>query len=193
MTHCMLFCTAEEAKAFVPQVMTTGEGLEYFPYALAESRQGFSPDQPFRDSLQDNETFETDFIGASVNECGAWLLEQQTRSNMLDQNIMVVVDARSAKDQTVTLWVYPIHDAPFLRRDQEANVWHPFRIHYSKVFKLAVDFTDVGSPDETYGVLFRRKEELTGEDGLFDLDRATELVLNGEGVILEDDQYYDRA
>ncbi|KAI0101369.1 hypothetical protein GGR51DRAFT_530498 [Nemania sp. FL0031] len=190
MTHCMLFCIAKEAKAFVPQVMATETGVSCFSYALAESRHGPTPEQAFRDSLQENETFERDFIGASVDECGAWTLDQANKRNTLHHNIMVVLDARSAEDQTVTLWFYPFEpEAPFLGRDQKPNTWYPFRVRYSNVGRLAVQFTDTGNPSETYSVLFRRKGELTCDNGIFDLDRAIELILNGEGIILQEDHY----
>ncbi|KAI1108059.1 hypothetical protein F5Y14DRAFT_437622 [Nemania sp. NC0429] len=193
MTHYMLFCVAEEAKAFVHKVMPTEKGPHNFQYALAESRHGPPAGQPFRDTLREDETIETDFIGASADECGAWMLEQQGKHNTLYHNLMVILDARSAEDETATLWFRPFDlQAPFLRRDQGTDTWYPFRVHHSRINTLAVEFTDTGAPSETYGVLFRRKEELTGDDGLFDLKQALDLIFEGKGFVLEGDQYWDR-
>ncbi|KAI0153006.1 hypothetical protein GGR57DRAFT_513250 [Xylariaceae sp. FL1272] len=131
MTYNLLFCTAEEVKPLVPEVLAAKEGAErsIYPYALVESRQGFQPGQRFRDRLQANEIFETDFIGASIDECGAWALEKEGHKYLCIHTI-ILLDARSAKDKTVTVWRYPLEfEAPFLRRDQEPHTWYPFRIH----------------------------------------------------------------
>ncbi|KAI1292442.1 hypothetical protein F5Y03DRAFT_402951 [Xylaria venustula] len=193
MTQHLLFCTAEEAKAFVPQVLASEEGQGIYPWALVESRQGLRSGQPFRDRQRGDETFETDFIGASVADCGAWTLER-IDNNCLFTDSMIILDARSAKDQTVTLCIYPLPgDAAYLRRDQEPETWYPFRVHYLKIWNLSVEFSDTGDPHDTYGALFRRSEEFTDSNGLFDYDGALEVILAGEGGVNLKDRLWDRV
>ncbi|KAI1362321.1 hypothetical protein F5Y08DRAFT_277060 [Xylaria arbuscula] len=193
MTHNLLFCTSEEAKALVPKVLAAEEGQGIYPYALVESREGFRPGQPYRDQLREDDTFETDFIDASVDECGTWALKRSD-NNTLYTDTIIILDARSAKDETVTLWNYPHDvDAPFLRRDQEPQTWHPFRVHYAKLWNLLVEFLDMGRPAGTYGALFRHKEEFVDADGIFDYDKANEAILAGKGGVNYDDQYWDRV
>ncbi|KAI3327161.1 hypothetical protein HD806DRAFT_520108 [Xylariaceae sp. AK1471] len=173
MPGVLLFCTAEEAKSFVPQVLATDKGEGFFPYFLAESRQGPAPGKAFKERLTDDETFETEFIA----------LEQQGKNKMVEQDKIVILDARSAKDQTITMWFY-IRDvvADLLPDGQKPNTWHAFRIPYLKAFELAAQlpYTDA---DETYGVFLHRKDELTDERGIFDFDKAIRLCNQGEGLV----------
>ncbi|KAI0506266.1 hypothetical protein F5B22DRAFT_650824 [Xylaria bambusicola] len=181
MTHNLLFCTAEEAKPFVPKILASEQAQGIYPYALVESSQGFQPGQPYRDQLRKDDTFNTDFIGASINDCGAWALSKENNKYLYTDTI-ITVDALSVEDETVTLWVYPLHqDAPFLRRDQEPEIWYPFRVHYTKLWPLLVEFLDMGRPADTYGTLFMRNEEFTDANGVFDFDKANEIILTGNG------------
>ncbi|KAK8069884.1 hypothetical protein PG994_006500 [Apiospora phragmitis] len=159
MTNILLFCTAEEARS---------------------SRHGPAEGEQFREHLAEGETFTNDFSGASIEECGAFELEQQEKNNAMDDNKIVLVGTRSAQDKTVALCYY-VRDrvAYLLPKDKKGSTWYAFRIPYPKVFKLVC--YQPGDADETWGAIFHRKEELTDEHGIFDLDRATELIIQGEG------------
>ncbi|KAI0553030.1 hypothetical protein F4679DRAFT_591258 [Xylaria curta] len=104
MPSVLLFCTAEEAKPFVPQVLATDGGTGHFPYYLVESRENPAQGDKFTQRLANDETFETDFIGSSIEDCGPWALEQQENDNMIEKDVIVLLDACSAEDHTVVLW-----------------------------------------------------------------------------------------
>jgi hypothetical protein len=48
--------------------------------------------------LRDDETFDTDFIGASEEECQQWVKENGARVNFITHDLIAIADARSAKD-----------------------------------------------------------------------------------------------
>lgn len=138
-------------------------------------------------ALKDGQSFESDFTGAPLDECRSWALRQHNNPAM-DADSIAIVDAQSIRDQTVTLELYVSGvENKALRRDQRPDSWHGFRVPYQKLFQLLAQITE--DFDETWGVCFHRKEELTDENGVFDLDRAIELIIQGEGFvdIAEDD------
>ncbi|KAI1739743.1 hypothetical protein F4680DRAFT_466251 [Xylaria scruposa] len=194
MSYKLLFCTAEEAKPFVHQVLQDDgqkelapPGNTYLPYFLVQSTKLDAQDHKFVQQLAPDDDFDTDFIGASVEECGAWAHEQTEKDNRINSEVIVIIDAQSAKDHTVILsWYARKVHGPFLAPGQDINTWYQFRIPPLKVFSLEVDFT-MQLPSEYFGVLLHRKDELTDENGVFDYDRAKELILKDEGVVLVDD------
>ncbi|KAH8680675.1 hypothetical protein BX600DRAFT_2737 [Xylariales sp. PMI_506] len=185
MAYTMLFCVDEEAKALAPKILSSfsDDWAQCFRYYLAEKKEGPAPGESFRDSLPEGESFETDFINATLEECGSWVLQQQEHNNRMDQDVLAILDKRSAKDETVVLGFY-LRDvvAEFLRPDQKANQWYSYRVPYQKVPKIC-SHLPYGFEVESYGVYLHRKEELTDEQGIFDLDKAMELIDNGEGVV----------
>ncbi|KAI0147789.1 hypothetical protein GGR57DRAFT_505394 [Xylariaceae sp. FL1272] len=188
MTKTILFCIADEAKAFVPKVLRAEATLcpnGTSPYRLAESRRDLPPGKQMRDQLKEGEEFDNDFIGASPEECGAWLLEQQAKVKYLDEDCMVILDARSSQDETVTYWQYiPNYLARYMGQGLEANVWYSFRVPYLKVGDLAPHISPTtADPDETFGVYFWRKDELTDNNGIFDVDKALDLCIRGQGLV----------
>ncbi|KAK7931216.1 hypothetical protein PG985_001928 [Apiospora marii] len=178
-------------RQLVPELMNVDEKEDYWqPYYLAETRQGPSEGgQPFREHLAAGEPFANDFLGASVEECGAFELAQQDKDDLTEDCRMVLLDARSARDKTVLVCYYvrPVY-AFMMRRDQKGEAWYTFRVPYTRVAKLCSYFPPVGDADETWGAIFHRKEELTDEQGVFDVERASELCVQGEGDVpgLED-------
>ncbi|KAK8118180.1 uncharacterized protein PG998_006461 [Apiospora kogelbergensis] len=133
MTHILLFCTAEEATKLVSELMNVEKDKDYWqPYYLAESRHGPTEGKEFREKLGEGETFANDFIGASLDECGAFELEQ-LKNSILD-NRVVLLDARSAQDKTVTMGYYVNGgEAHMLAPGQKAREWYAFRVHYTKI------------------------------------------------------------
>lgn len=169
----------------VPKLMNMAkENEDWIPYFLAESREGSAEGQQFRDRLAEGETFATDFLGASVEECGAFQLEQQRRNKKMEADSMVLLDARSGQDETVLFGYYVRSgDADLLPKDKRGATWYTFRIPYTKVFAMRSAMPPYGDADETWGVYYHRKEELTDEHGVFDFDKAEELVCEGEGFV----------
>lgn len=140
--------------------------------------------------VEGRETFETDFIGASVKDCGSWALQQQDKNSMVEKDVIAIVDDRSTKDQTIIMAIYLRSGVQkVLREDQKANAWYGFRVPYLKSREILTLIPEYGNPGELYGVYFWRKEELTDEHGIFDTDKALELYLKGEGRVFgEEDE-----
>lgn len=157
-------------------------GLSIRLFWLVESRAGPSSnyDQPFKVELTEDESFETDFIGASLQDCQNWLIEQQRKHNFIEQNILAIVDARSAQDGTILMsHFYPKMDPPlefgrYGELPKEGDTWYDYRIEYERAADLDAALTTT-APDCTYPVYFGLKEELTDEHGVFDVARATRL------------------
>ncbi|KAK8052544.1 hypothetical protein PG993_003929 [Apiospora rasikravindrae] len=164
MVNVLLFCTAEEAKPLVLELLNAyKKGTLTTPMFLAESRQGPADGQEFRARLAEGEPFANDFVGASVEECGAFQQAQQARTNAMEWNSLVLLDDRSARDGTVVYGYYVGGgDAYMLRQDQKGDAWYTFRLPHTKISEM---------------------EELTDEHGIFDLDRAKELCWQDEGFL----------
>ncbi|KAI1360584.1 hypothetical protein F5Y08DRAFT_348653 [Xylaria arbuscula] len=194
MAYKLLFCTAQEAKPFVYQVLQDDgqknhapPGNSYLPYYLVQSRNIDAQDHKFIQQLAPGEDFDTDFVGTSIEECGTWAREQMKRNNSIGP-VIVTLDAQSAKDHTVILsWYAEKIDGPFLAPGQTVNTWYHFRIPPLKVFRLETDLT-MQLESEYFGVLFHRKNELTDENGVFNYDKAKELILQGEGIVRVNDE-----
>ena len=75
-------------------------------FFLVESRAGMNNGQAFRKELKEDETFETDFNGASEQDCGKWALEQQSQHLIIEQDLIAIVDERSAEDGTLLMQSY---------------------------------------------------------------------------------------
>ncbi|KAI0548065.1 hypothetical protein F4679DRAFT_551845 [Xylaria curta] len=203
MSYKLLFCTAEEAKPFVHQVLQDDgqkeldppetSGNTYLPYFLVQSTKVDAQDHKFVQQLAPDDEFDTDFIGASIEECGAWVHEKLGKDRRIHSEVIVTIDAQSAKDHTVILsWYARKAAGPFLAPGQNINTWYHFRIPPLKVFSLEVDLI-MQNEAEYFGVLFHRKDELTDENGVFDYDKAKELILKGEGVVFVDDDVLEAS
>lgn len=139
------------AVQFMPKAMREFCTREESPplYYLVESN--ICPDHKdgFKIELQDGEPFGSDFIGASKEQCQIWAQENWREVNFIEQNVITIVDQRSARDGTLLLSFYfPEVDPkePTLGFDQwgqlpaNANTWYDFRI-------------DHRGADEIYGAL----------------------------------------
>lgn len=202
MTHVLLFCTAEEAKPvslFSPE--TPGnyhktDRLFQFVWEVMSARApGQKADDPgafylvesnvlpadrsgYKTSLQKGETFESDFIGASLEDCQKWALEKQYQVNFIEDDIIVVVDARSAQDKTVWVSHYePNNDlspwvfAGFGALPREFDTWYNYRVEFSYAHYFPVAF-NYSIPEVVYPAFFGRKEDFTDEQGVFDFAAA---------------------
>lgn len=160
------------------------DGARFF--YLIESRAGPSnDDKRFRQELKDNEPFETDFIGASLQDCQIWALEQQRQHNFIEQDIIVIVDARSVRDGTVLAsHFHPKMDEPleFGRYGQlprEGDTWYDYRIDYQRVKDVSAAL-GFGPIDAVYPLYFGLKEELTDERGVFGVAKAERIIMGEE-------------
>jgi hypothetical protein len=66
------------------------------------------PDDPegFKIELRDDETFQTEFIGATEQECQNWALEHQFQNPFIEQDIIAIADARSTTNNTISIQFY---------------------------------------------------------------------------------------
>ena len=205
MTHVLLFCVSEEAKAvrystlplcryitltvktsFVRDVLNSdiyggnarAQGTPGGFY-LVESREGPPDGQRLREQLQEDETFETDFIGATPEECQRWADEWSRHDRSTYGRILAIVDARSAKDGTILMQNYvqpPAGTGYFIFGGYgilppETNVWYDFRVDYYQAGKV-VDALHYVAPDVTWPFWYGNKERFTDEDGVFDVQEC---------------------
>jgi hypothetical protein len=151
-------------------------------YYLVESKTLPAERSGFKTELQDGETFESDFIGASPEECKAWTREKQFQVNFIEQDILAILDARSAQDKTIVMSCYICPEMcepprmifpPFgiLPRPQDANTWSDYRIEYPYGSAI-VSFWNFCGPVVTYPALLGKKEDFTDEHGVFDVAGA---------------------
>lgn len=134
--------------------------------------------------LKHDETFETDFIGASEQDCQKWALEKQFQVNFIEQEIIAIADARSARDDTLLMQFYarelghpegPLEFPEFGVLPREHNTWYDFRIDYKGAAWVHAHL-NFGPIDTVYPTYFGRKEELTDERGVFNVAKAKRLV-----------------
>jgi hypothetical protein len=153
-------------------------------FYLVESHVCPSNGDGFKLELKDDETFETDFIGASEQDCQKWAQEKQFQVNFIEQDIIAIADARSARDDTLLMQYYareldspegPLEFEEFGVLPREHNTWYDFRIDYKGAATVYVDLTH-GPIDTVYPTYFGRKEELTDERGAFNVAKARRLV-----------------
>ena len=75
-------------------------------FYLVESRTCLDNPEGFKEELQDGETFETNFIGDSVQDCQNWAQQSQFQHNFIEQDFIAIADARSATDYTLMVQFY---------------------------------------------------------------------------------------
>src|SRR5205814_9191488 len=90
-------------------------------FHLVESRVCPTSSEGFKTGLGDNETFETDFIGASEEDCQQWVQENAPQVKFIVPDLIAIADARSAKDGTILIQVYQ-HEAPPDEEELEGDV-----------------------------------------------------------------------
>ncbi|KAI1138393.1 hypothetical protein F5Y05DRAFT_38100 [Hypoxylon sp. FL0543] len=177
MTAILLFCIAEEAKPFVYQAMNTKvPDSDVGLFWLVEKRAAPGPNgQRLKQDLKQDEPFETEFIGASEDDCQAWAMEMQYRDNQILQDHIAILDTRSARDGTVLMKCY-VHPPGLVLGEEgelgvfpkESDKWYGFRIELRHVFEFSSQFQD----SMTWPVYFGLKEELTDANGVFDVEKA---------------------
>lgn len=163
------------------------EGI--YDFFLVESRNIEAREDPrdssvFRFKLNDGDSFETDFINASEEDCQNWALQQMDRFNFIEPDIIAILDKHSFTNESLLVKYYsrgPGFEFPGFDGllPQEENKWYAFRVHYQKLPQLHADLMFT-APDVSYPAYFGHKEELTDENGIFDVDRAVKLSIGEE-------------
>ena len=135
----------------------------------------------FRREIHDGEDFETDFIGASVEDCQSWEQQRNWDRSLYTGNI-AILDDQSAVDKTVLL-------RHFARDEQynfgslgylppHKNTWYSFRLDPQGIDNIIADL-EFPDPDITFPVLFGITERLT-RNGVFDYEEARRLMIEDD-------------
>ena len=162
-------------------------------FYLVESRDGPPSGQRFKDKLEDDETFDTDFISATPEECQRWAVERRRHDLSFHDCIIAIVDARSAKDGTLLMQRYATHNHPFGGYGllpPEKNVWCDFRVHVRDAAKAELALIHV-SPNVSYPCWFGNKERFTDENGVFNVDEADRYSI-GEDEDVRESEIFQR-
>jgi hypothetical protein len=141
--------------------------------------------QGFKKELKEDESFESEFIGATVQECRDWLLGHQYQHNFVEQDLIAIVDARSATDGTILMSAY-VRDLEGVILEfgeygvlpRERDTWYDYRIAHEGADDLWSNLY-FNSPGNVYPVYFDQKEALTDEHGVFDYVEANRLLDSG--------------
>ncbi|KAI1772035.1 hypothetical protein F4818DRAFT_185775 [Hypoxylon cercidicola] len=173
----LLFCTAEEAKPFIPTIMSDRV------FDLVESREIPGEGERFKRTLEEGATFRTDFIGASVEECETWTQELWQRTNLGEGFMIAIADKRTASDHTISLLYYNDNSDDMEFEEFEGgklpaknDTWYEFRIKYKDSFPIFAALSET-EPDVVYPTYFGRKDECTDKDGIFDVEKAERLLV----------------
>jgi hypothetical protein len=112
--------------------------LDVPPFLLVESRVCPTGAEGFKKGLGDDETFETEFIGASEEDCQRWV--QENTRNFIVADLIAIADARTAKDGTILIQPYQQEFPPELE-DLEMDG------HYSANFHRETRATPGGASE----------------------------------------------
>lgn len=171
------------------KVSADDDGVRIF--YLVESRAGpHNDDAKFRQELKDGDTFETDFLGATKQDCQQWALEQQSQHNFIEQDIVAIVDARSVRDATILMSHFntnidePLEFGRYGPLPRDFDTWYDFRVDYERAADVSTAI-NYGPIDSVYPVYFGLKEELTDERGVFDVAKAEPLVRGEDRAVLD--------
>lgn len=163
MTRILLFCTTEEAKPLLPKVLSVEKASQgIYKFFLVEDHVTEAPEDPrdsasmFRSELNTEESFETEFINASEEDCQDWAVQRMARFQFIEQDIIAILDKESVAHESVA------HESVLVK------------YHYQHLHELHSALLNM-APDVVYPIYFGRKEELTDENGIFDVERAMKL------------------
>jgi len=140
--------------------------------------------------LGDDETFVTEFIGASEEDCQQWV--QENARNFIVPDLIAIADARTAKDGTILIQPYQ-HEVPPELEDldmawpsfgklpprDKSNTWWGFRIEIKDAPEALLDLGEFGiiEADLPY---YGYKNRLTDERGVFNVVKARRITLSNE-------------
>jgi hypothetical protein len=179
---------------FIPRAMREVSPEKDTPrvYYLVESKVCPDSSKGFKCQLQDGEPFESEFIGASQEECQNWAKRNWDDVNFIQENIIAIADERSARDGTLLLSYY-CSTAEHAQLEFEgwgflpprSDTWYDFRIEPRGSDDLHTDL--FFAPIETaYPTYFGRPEKFTNDAGVFDVSKAS-LYVSGIDSEQEDE------
>jgi hypothetical protein len=147
-----------------------------------------------------NETFETDFIGASDVDCQQWAQEKAAGVNFIVPELITIADARTAKDHTILIQSYQPEAPPetddlelpwppfgILPPRDKSNTWWSYRVDMKDALEVLLDLGEFGIL-EVVLPYYGYKDRLTDERGVFSVSKARRITLgeDPETVLGED-------
>jgi len=149
--------------------------------------------------LGDGETFETEFIGASEEDCQKWERENSDKVNFINPALIAIADARTAKDQTLLIQLYQLPVLPTPEDElswpeigeipppDKENTWWSYRVSFKDVPEAILALGPQGMHEDNlpyYGL----KDRLTDENGFFNVVKARRIAMGEdyEAVLSED-------
>jgi len=156
-------------------------------FYLAQSRVCPTSYEELKERLEENEPFETDFIGVSEEDCQQWVKENAAQVNFIVPDLIAIADARSAKDGTILIQVYqhdytPSEDEPgfppfgILPSPDKSHTWWSYRVDLEGAPEALLDLGEFGVIEAAlpyYGY----KDRLTDEHGIFNAKKAKRITL----------------
>lgn len=109
------------------------------------------------------------------------MLEKQDEAMFIEPNIIAIADARTARDGTILMQWY---SGPYAEPPPKSNTWYDFRVDPEGAAKVIASL-NFGDPDVIYPTYFGRTEELTDEDGVFNVAKAERMLPGGDTVTPE--------
>ena len=166
---------------------------------LVESRICPTERRGFKDKLEDGETFKTEFIGASEEDCQKWERENSVKAKVVNPALIAIADARTAKDQTLLIQFYQLPVLPTpedmlpwpelgeLPPPDKEYTWWSYRVSFKDAAEalLALGPECMGEVDVPY---YGLKDRLTDENGVFNVVKARRIAMGEdyEAVLSED-------
>lgn len=149
---------------------------DFSPFYIASSKASPKHRTDYK-KKPDSPDFPCDFT--STTDCKDWLLRNQYSVNFINQNIMFVADARSAKDETLLAYTYCERTMRLGPNDEwvlppKAQTWYEWRIRYRDALMFQVHMQD-GELNETWSLFYLRADEITDEHGVVDMEKATKI------------------
>jgi hypothetical protein len=152
--------------------------LKNSPFALVESQECPSDESGWKRKLADNEDFENEFAGASVEDCQKWLLKYQETALFIEPNMIGIADARTAEDGTILVtWYYEIEGCdcpPYGVLPPKPGVFWDFRIRPEQARNVGGDLNYTQS--DIFPFYFGHPKDFTDENGVFDTDKMDQAI-----------------
>ncbi|WPG99075.1 Hypothetical protein R9X50_00188000 [Acrodontium crateriforme] len=200
MAFPLLFCVAEEAKAFahkMAKMEMPGGGPKVF-YLVKSRHLEKTADcrAQLEQGIDSDADFHTNFIGASIKDCQDWALQNTQDCNNIESSVVAVADTRSAKDGTLLLSKYNVSSGgqlffcrfgPLPPEDETCYEWRIKPDINDNAYLMMSDLSDCGEPDSAYPVYYGSQNKFTDTDGVFDVTEARRFVTSEDADVLQSD------
>ncbi|OAL42828.1 hypothetical protein IQ07DRAFT_686140 [Pyrenochaeta sp. DS3sAY3a] len=187
MTRIPLLCIEEEARAVIYRVLDAvrpEQPPRVGVLSYIQSRGPLGKDAGENTKVPHNQSVDSEFIGATEQECRQWFIDHYFEYPMLSATLLAIADARTARDGTIYLQYYCWEDSqfdfpPFGLLPQKPSTWYNYRIDVKGTDEVYTKLLFV-ELDVSFPTYFGRKEELTNAQGIFDTVKADRIICKDE-------------